>query len=182
MLSGTKLKQLCEQRGMTPDRLAPQVVRGGEKPERVASAIKNWQKGLLKPKPKQADVERLAEALDVDVNKLSVWKSVCRFAPISPRKARLVAQLIVGRGVQDALDVLKFSDKRAATMFTKVLESAIANADESQADVENLYVSRARVDGAGVRIGTKRWIAKDRGRTHSIRKRASHIHIAVQEQ
>ena len=66
-------------------------------------------------------------------------------------------------------------------MIEKALKSAIANADEDAADVENLYVSQARVDGAGVRIGTKRWIAKDRGKAHSIRKMASHIHIIVAE-
>lgn len=182
MLSGTKLKQLCEQRGITAEQLAPQVIRAGQRPEQMASAVKNWQKGLFNPIPKRADVERLAAALGVDVNELSAWKSTCRFAPISPRKARLVTRLIVGRGVQDALDVLKFTHKRAASMIAKVLESAIANADEAQADVENLYVSQARANSAGVRIGTKRWIAKDRGRTHPIRKSASHICITVTEQ
>ena len=120
--------------------------------------------------------------MDVDVNELNVWKSSCRFAPISPHKARLVTELINGRSVQDALDVLKFTHKRAASMISKVLKSAIADADEAQADVESLYVSEARVDGAGVRIGTKRWIAKDRGRAHSIRKTASHIHITVAQE
>ena len=91
----------------------------------------------------------------------------------------MVTQLVVGRPVQDAMDILKFTRKRAATMVDKVLKSAVADADEQQADVDSLYVSEARVDDAGVRIGTKRWRAKDRGRAHPILKKASHIYITV---
>ena len=93
-----------------------------------------------------------------------------------------LTRLIAGRSVQDALDILKFTRKRAAEIISKVLESAIANADEQEADVERLYVCEARVDEAGRRIGTKRWIAKDRGRAHPIRKQASHIYVAVTEE
>jgi large subunit ribosomal protein L22 len=77
------------------------------------------------------------------------------------------------------MDTLKFTRKRAATMIDKVLRSAVADADEQQANVDNLYVSCARIDEAGIRIGTKRWIPKDRGRAHPIRKKACHIHITV---
>ena len=77
------------------------------------------------------------------------------------------------------MDILKFTNKRAAGMVDKVLKTAVADADEQRADVDNLYVSEARVDDAGVRIGTKRWIAKDRGRAHPIRKKACHIHVTV---
>ena len=66
-------------------------------------------------------------------------------------------------------------------MVEKVIKCAVADADEQQADVENLYVSTARCDDAGIRIGTKRWIAKDRGKAFSIRKKACHIHITVTE-
>ena len=58
-------------------------------------------------------------------------------------------------------------------------KAAVADADEQQADVDTLYVCEARVDDAGVRLGTKRWIPKDRGRAHPIRKRACHIHVTV---
>ncbi|OHB57145.1 MAG: 50S ribosomal protein L22 [Planctomycetes bacterium RBG_13_44_8b] len=112
---------------------------------------------------------------------MSEWKSSIKYAPISPRKARLVTQLVAGRDVQESLDTLKFTAKRAADMVQKAIKSAVASADEDAADVENLYICQARVDSAGVRIGTKRWIAKDRGRAHSIRKMASHIHITVTE-
>ena len=159
--------------------LAGHLVRAGLNEEEAAVAVANWQKGLLKPKPRQEDVRRLAAALGGEENDLVDWRSSYRFAPISARKARLVTQLIRGRSVQDAMDVLKFARKRAAAVVDKVLRTAIADADEQRADVDSLYVSEARVDDAGVRIGTKRWIPKDRGRAHPISKKACHIHITV---
>jgi large subunit ribosomal protein L22 len=179
MLSANKLKGLCQQRQMNIEDLAAQLVEGNLNRKKAASAIKNWQKGLFKPIPRRENIRRLATALSVEENELVEWHSSCRFAPFSARKARLVTQLIAGRGVQDAMDILKFTRKRAAETVNKVLKSAIADADEQQADVDNLYVSEARVDDAGIRIGTKRWIAKDRGRAHSLRKTACHIHITV---
>jgi len=117
----------------------------------------------------------------VEVSAISEWKSSYRYAPMSPSKVRLVTQLIAGRDVQDALDILKFTPKRAAEAVCKTLKAAIANADEQEADVENLYVSEIHADGAGRRIGTKSWRAKDRGRAHPICKQASHIHVTVTE-
>ena len=179
MLSADKLNELCQQRQMDLEQLAGRLVRPGLDKEQAMTAVKNWQKGLFKPKPQPDDIRHLAEALSVEVNDLIDWRSSYRFAPISAQKARLVAQLITGRSVQDAMDILKFTRKRAATMIDKVLKSAVADADEQQADVDNLYVSCARVDDAGIRIGTKRWIPKDRGRVHPILKKACHIHITV---
>jgi len=181
MLSCSRLKELCSQQKISADQLAGHLARGGFDHKAAVVALKNWLKGLYKPKPSGEDVERLADGLGVEPAKLSQWQASYRYAPMSPRKARLVTQLIKDRSVQDALDILKFTPKRAAQMITKVLESAIANADEQEADVENLYVCEARVDDAGLRVGTKRWIPKDRGRTNPIRKHASHIHITVAE-
>jgi large subunit ribosomal protein L22 len=179
MLSAEKLRQLSRERQMDVEQLARHLVRAGRDQKKAVAAVKNWQRGLFKPRPNADDIHRLAAALSVEENDLSDWRSSYRFAPISAQKARLVAQLIDGRSVQDAMDVLKFTRKRAATVIDKVLKSAVADADERQADVENLYVCGARVDDAGIRIGTKRWMAKDRGRAHPIHKKACHIHITV---
>ena len=182
MLSGSKLKECCEERVVGVNHLAGHVSRGGLSREDAASAIRNWQRGLYKPMPTTADVEHLAAGLGVEAVAISEWRASCRYAPTAPRKARLLTELIAGRPVQEALDVLKFEHKRAARMVEKLLRSAIANADEAEADVERLVVSEARVDGAGRRLGTKGWIPKDRGRAHPIRKEASHIHITVTEE
>ena len=179
MLSATRLKEFCEGREVSVAQLAGQLVRGGLNRQQAAAAIKNWQKGLFRPMPRKEDISRLATALSVEENDLAAWRSSYRFAPMSARKARLVTELIVGRSVQDALDVLKFTTKRAAGAIEKVLKAAVADADEQQADVDKLYVSEARVDEAGVRIGTKRWIPKDRGKAHPIRKKACHIYVTV---
>jgi large subunit ribosomal protein L22 len=181
MLSVDKLKRLCQQRQITVEQLAAQIVRTGLNQQQAEAAIRNWRKGLFKPIPRRGDIRRLATALSVEENDLVAWCSSCRFAPTSARKARLVTQLIAGHSVQEAMDILKFTRKRAATMIDKVLKSALADADEQQADVDNLYIAEARVDDAGVRIGTKRWMPKDRGRAHPISKKACHIHITVAE-
>ena len=179
MLSAGKLQELCRERQMDIGQLAERLAGARFDRKQAIAAVKNWQKGLFKPEPRADDINRLATALSVEVNDIADWCSSYRFAPMSARKARLVTQLIVGRSVQDAMDILKFTRKRAAVMIDQVLKSAVADADEQQADVDNLYVSSARVDDAGIRIGTKRWIPKDRGRAHPIRKKACHIHITV---
>jgi len=107
------------------------------------------------------------------------WQAKHRFARISARKARLVADLVRGQEVQEAMNILKFTPNRAAGMVSKVLQSAIANANEAEADVESLIVSEAFVD-EGPTI--KRWHPKDRGRAHPILKRTSHITVVVEEE
>ncbi len=106
------------------------------------------------------------------------WQATHRFARISPRKARLVADLIRGRRADEALDVLRFTKKRASVMVSKVLRSAIANASEQEADATALYVQEARVD-EGPRI--ERYRLKDRGRVHPYQRRTSHIVVTVEQ-
>ena len=106
------------------------------------------------------------------------WKAVHRHARVSPRKARLVIDLIRGRHVNDAQDILRFTPKRASALIEKVLKSAIANANEQEADVRALWVAEARVDQGPY---MRRWRPKDRGRAHPILKRLSHIIVEVEE-
>jgi large subunit ribosomal protein L22 len=87
--------------------------------------------------------------------------------------------LIRGRDVQDALNVLKFMPQRAAVMVSQVLTSAVANANEAEAAVEKLYVETAKVDEGPT---MKRFRPKDRGRAHPIMKRTSHITVVVEEE
>jgi large subunit ribosomal protein L22 len=181
MLSTKKLDNIIKSSGISVIEIAEKMVRPGMDKKQAQSALKNWRKGLLRPIPRTADIEAIATALGVEAVKISEWSSSVRYAPTSPRKAGLVTQLIAGRGAQEALDLLKFTHKRAAYMIEKALKSAVASADEAAADVENLYVSKACVDGAGLRLGCKRFIPKDRGKAYRIRKMASHLHVTVTE-
>ncbi len=106
------------------------------------------------------------------------WNAKHRFARIAPRKARLIADMVRGRDVQDALNILKFTHNRAAGLISKVLTSAIASANEAEADMDVLFVQEVRVDEGPT---MKRFRPKDRGRAHSILKRTSHIIVAVDE-
>lgn len=103
-----------------------------------------------------------------------------RNARISPQKARLVADQVRGMPVDKALEVLAFSDKKAAGLVRKVLESAIANAEHNEgADVDELVVSTICVDQGPT---LKRIRARAKGRATRILKRTSHITVSVAEQ
>ena len=100
-----------------------------------------------------------------------------RYARISPQKCRLVADQIRGQSVSSALHILAFSRKKAARMMHKVLESAIANAENNlSADVDELKVQTITVDEAPV---LKRFHARAKGRGNRIWKRNSHIVVTV---
>jgi large subunit ribosomal protein L22 len=105
------------------------------------------------------------------------YHAIHRYARIGPRKARLVADMIRGKRIDEALTSLVFSKQRAAWYFKAVLKSAIDNAEQQEADVHNLYVSESRVDQGPV---IKRWRPKDRGRAHPIKKHTSHLYVTVE--
>ena len=106
------------------------------------------------------------------------WTAKHRFARIAPRKARLIADLVRTRQVQDALNILKLTHNRAASMISQVLTSAVAGANEQEADMNSLYVKDIRIDEGPT---MKRFRPKDRGRAHGILKRTSHIVVSVDE-
>jgi large subunit ribosomal protein L22 len=100
-----------------------------------------------------------------------------RHARISPQKCRLVADTVRGKGVGNALASLKFMPKKGARLVLKVLESAVANAENNLgADIDELKVARIEVDAAPV---LKRFAARAKGRGNRIVKRNSHITIQV---
>ena len=86
--------------------------------------------------------------------------------------------MIRGLSCDQAVEVLNFTHKRAAHMVNRVLKSAMANANEQEANMNRLFVSESRVDGGPI---IKRWRPKDRGRAHPIQKRTSHIIVSVDE-
>lgn len=100
--------------------------------------------------------------------------------PTSPRKMRLVVDLVRGMGVEKALQVLKFSKKEAAQRVEKLLLSAIANWQQKNedADIEtaSLYIKEIKVDSARV---LKRLRPAPQGRAHRIRKRSNHVTLIL---
>ena len=100
--------------------------------------------------------------------------------PTSPRKMRLVADLVRGEKVEKALNILKFNQKEASARLEKLLLSAIANwqAKNEDADVESaeLFVKEIRVDGGSM---LKRLRPAPQGRAHRIRKRSNHVTVVL---
>lgn len=102
-----------------------------------------------------------------------------RFTRISPQKARLVADQIRGKRVEEALSILQFSSQKSAGIIRKVLESAVANAENNAgADIDELKVSTIMVDEGPI---LKRFRARAKGRGTRILKRTSHITVTVAE-
>ncbi len=103
--------------------------------------------------------------------------AILRHARISPQKCRLVADMVRGQQVGEALAVLAYTPKKGARIVRKVLESAIANAEQNLgADIDELKISRIEVDAAPV---VKRFHARAKGRGNRIVKRLSHIRVTV---
>ena len=102
-----------------------------------------------------------------------------RFARLSAQKGRLVADQVRGLKVERALEILAFSNKKAATVVRKVLESAIANAEHNEgADVDELRVATITVDEGPT---YKRMRARAKGRGTRILKRTSHVSVTVSD-
>jgi large subunit ribosomal protein L22 len=104
-------------------------------------------------------------------------RAVARWLRISPTKARRAVDMIRGKPLLEARRLLAFTPLKASRLVSKVLESAVANATHNfDLPEERLYVHRAYVD-EGITI--KRWIPKAYGRAGKIRKRTSHVTVAV---
>jgi large subunit ribosomal protein L22 len=105
-----------------------------------------------------------------------------RYARISPRKVRALADMVRGKFADEALDILRYQPHRGARMLEKVIQSALGNAQDPDqtrgepVDVDNLIVSEARVDGGPM---FKRIRPRARGMAFMIKKRMSHIHVTL---
>jgi len=107
-------------------------------------------------------------------------KAILRHTRTTPQKARLVADMIRGKNVNDAMNTLVFLRKRVALQFQKLLKSAIANAEENHkvVDVDDLVIKRINVDEG---VTWKRNMPRARGMATVIRKRTSHITMILDE-
>lgn len=108
-----------------------------------------------------------------------IARATARFVRVTPRKARLVADLIRGKNTDEALSVLRFTPKGAAKVMEKVLKSAISNAEQrDDVNTDNLYVSKATVDGGPT---LKRYRPAPMGRAVMVQRRTSHVTIELDE-
>ena len=108
-----------------------------------------------------------------------VARATVKHVRLSPRKARLVIDLVRGKQVEPAIQMLTFSPKKGAVLAKRLLESAVSNAKEkTRVDVDRLWVTAGWVD-AGRTL--KRFMPAAHGRANPIRKRSSHITIVVGE-
>ena len=106
------------------------------------------------------------------------YEATHRFARISARKVRPLADLIRGKFADDALDILRYQPHRGARMLEKVLRSALANAEDRRAtNLHHLMVVDVRVDGGPM---FKRMQPKARGMASIIKRRMSHIRVALE--
>ncbi|APG27692.1 50S ribosomal protein L22 [Syntrophotalea acetylenivorans] len=102
-----------------------------------------------------------------------------KYARLSPQKTRLVVDMVRGKGVQEALNILKFSPQKAADIVASVVSSAVANAEQKGvADVDRLMVKTIFVDQGPV---LKRFMPRAQGRATKIRKPTSHITVVLDE-
>jgi large subunit ribosomal protein L22 len=111
-----------------------------------------------------------------------VFRASHRNARISPFKARPVIDLIRGKPIEEAIQIMEWEPRRAASMIKKVLRSALANAsNDLDVDLKSLVVIDARIDGAGLLNGRRRWQPRAMGRAFPILKRTSHISVKLAE-
>lgn len=168
------MKQLAAARGIAVEQLAQAVDR--LKADDAVSAVKNWMRDNNHPRAKATDCQKIAAALGVNLTEVVQFTSQVNNHRGSPRKAKLLVDLIRGKKVTAAQDMLTFTTKRAAVNVKKCLLAALADAQQFGGDVETLYVIESRCDD-GMRI--KRFQPKDRGRAHPIIKRMSNITVSV---
>ena len=107
-------------------------------------------------------------------------RAICRHVRIAPRKMVLVADLVRGKRVNDALNILHFSPKRASNVVEKTVRSALANLMDSE-DARNIDVDSAKISEIRINEGPtwKRFRPRAMGRASRIRKRTSHLYVTI---
>ena len=107
-------------------------------------------------------------------------RAVVRHVRMSPRKMRIVANMVRGKRVDEAMNLLKLLPKKAAVVIRKLLVSAVANAEhQGEQDVDTLKVKECAIDNGPI---LKRWMPRAMGRAARVQHRTSHVTIVVDEQ
>jgi large subunit ribosomal protein L22 len=106
-------------------------------------------------------------------------RAVAKYIRISPRKMKPITDLVRGKNANEAIAILKFTPRKGAGLLKKVLESAVANAENNYGmDIDNLYVSEVYANQGPT---MKRWKAGSMGRANPILRRTSHLGVVLKE-
>jgi large subunit ribosomal protein L22 len=106
-------------------------------------------------------------------------KASLNYARVGAQKARLVADVVRGKNVGDAIKILTFMNKKTAVLLKKIIESAVANADQKKTiDLDKLYVKTVCVDQGP---SLKRFRPRAQGRASGVKKKMSHINVVLDE-
>lgn len=106
-------------------------------------------------------------------------KASLKFAKVGDQKAKIVANMVRGKMVNDAIRILTFDNKKPAQMIKKLVESAVANAEQKEViDVDNLYIKEIMIDKGPF---LKRYQPRAQGRAFVIKKKSSHISLVLDE-
>lgn len=177
-INGSNLKKVAGRKRVSVETLAQAVERTGLSGARAESAVRNWMRGTDHPRCKREDVAAMAGALQCSVGDIAHFSAVHKYHRGSPRKAKLLVDLIRGKHIEEARNLLTFTTKRAAVDVKKALDAALEDARQAEADMDSLYVAESTCHN-GPHI--KRFQPKDRGRAHPILKRMAHITIGLEE-
>jgi len=177
-LRAKELKTRATEAGVSVEQLAEAIHRDGLTDDKALSAVRNWMGGKNQPTCTKSDIDAMATAVGCLPKDVAMFTSEVRNHRGSPKKAKLVADMIRGKSFEEANNMLEFSTKRAAVNIQKALNAAASDAEQLGADRSSVFISEVTVD-RGTHI--KRFRPKDRGRAHPIIKRTSHITLSVQE-
>jgi large subunit ribosomal protein L22 len=177
-LRANELKTRANEAGVSVEQLAEAISRDALSGDKAVAAVRNWLGGKNQPTCTRNDIEAMATSVGCLPKEICKFTSEVRNHRGSPKKAKLVADMIRGKNFEEANNMLEFSTKRAAVNIQKALKAATADAEQLGADPTSVFVSEIAVD-RGMHI--KRFRPKDRGRAHPIHKRTSHITVSVQE-
>ncbi len=176
-----KLSKVMKEKGLSVETLASALVEPGKglaNQTKAEAALRNWMRGSDHPRAGAAHISRIAEVLGVEIGQVSKFSCIFKYHRGSPRKAKLLVDLIRGKDYLTASNLLTYTTKRAAVDVKKALMGAFADAEQAKADTNRLVVCESTADEGPM---MKRFNQKDRGRAHRILKRMTHIAVTLEE-
>jgi len=178
-IHGKNLKAAMAAKGVDIATLASAVVTPGKginNQDKAESAVKNWMRDNDHPRCTAKYIGILANAIGVAPASIAKFTCIFRYERGSPRKTKLLTDLIRGKSYDTAANLLAFNTKRAAVDVHAALKTALNDAERADADTTKLFVIDSASDEGPM---MKRFNQKDRGRAHRILKRMTHITISL---